>query len=153
MELQGHGNHHAVQELVDIVQAQDPMIVFLSETWSTKEKMKWVRDNISFDECFTITTDERRGGLALLWKVGVNVWVDSFSKYHIDAIIHGGSDQAWRLTGFYGEPNTSLRSEGWNMSYWNMSYRSRNYLGVVLVTLMSYLRYMTNGVDHLELTS
>ena len=32
-----------------------------------------------------------------------------FLEYHIDSIIHGGSDQAWRLTGFYGEPNTSLR--------------------------------------------
>ena len=41
--------------------------------------------------------------------------VDSFSKYHIDSIIHGGSKQAWRLTGFYGEPNSSHRSEGWNM--------------------------------------
>ena len=45
----------------------------------------------------------------------LGVWVDSFSKYHIDSIIHGGSDQAWRLTSFYGEPDTSLRSEGWNM--------------------------------------
>ena len=45
----------------------------------------------------------------------LGVWVDSFSKYHIDSIIHGGSNQAWKLTGFYGEPDTSLRSEGWNM--------------------------------------
>ena len=30
----GPGNRLAVQELVDIVQAQDPSIVFLFETWS-----------------------------------------------------------------------------------------------------------------------
>lgn len=48
-------------------------------------------------------------------KQELGVWVDSISKYHIDSIIHGDSDQAWRLTGFYGEPNASLRSEGWNM--------------------------------------
>ncbi|XP_065631679.1 uncharacterized protein LOC136068452 [Quercus suber] len=111
----GLGNRRAVQELVDIVQAQDPMIVFLSETWSNKERMKWIRDKIFFDGCFTVPTEGRGGGLALLWKAGVNVWVDSFSKYHIDSVIHGGSIQAWRLTGFYGEPGTSLRSEGWNM--------------------------------------
>ena len=41
--------------------------------------------------------------------------MDSFSNYHIDSIVHGGLENAWRLTGFYGEPNTNHRSEGWNM--------------------------------------
>ena len=41
--------------------------------------------------------------------------MDSFSKYHIDAIVNGGTDNAWRLTGFYGEPETSRRHEGWVM--------------------------------------
>ena len=36
-------------------------------------------------------------------------------KYHIDSIIHSGSKQAWKLTAFYGEPDSSHRSEGWNM--------------------------------------
>ena len=44
-----------------------------------------------------------------------NVWVNSFLNYHINAIIHGGSENAWRLIEFYGEPETSRRSEGWNM--------------------------------------
>ena len=56
----------AIQELVDIVQAQDPMIVFFSETWSDTEHMRWIRDRIGFDGCFTILTTGRGGGLALL---------------------------------------------------------------------------------------
>ena len=36
-------------------------------------------------------------------------------KYHIDSIVRGGLENAWRLTGFYGEPNTSQRKKGWNM--------------------------------------
>ena len=111
----GLGNCRVVQELVDIVQAQDPMIVFLSEKWSSKEYMLWVRDRIQCVGCFTIPTDGRGGGLALLWKKNIDVWVDSFSGYHIDAIIHVNSENAWRLTGFYGEPEASHRSEGWNM--------------------------------------
>ena len=54
-------------------------------------------------------------GLALLWKSRVDVWVDSFSKYHIDSIVHGGLENTWRLTGFYGEPDTGRRNDGWNM--------------------------------------
>ena len=111
----GLGNRRAVQELVDIVQAQDPMIMFLSETWSSKEHMKWVRDRILFYGCFTVPSNDRGGGLALLWKKEVDVWVDSFSNYHIDSIVHGGSENAWRLIGFYREPDTNHRSEGWNM--------------------------------------
>ena len=61
----GLGNRRAVQELVDIVQAQDPMIVFLSETWSSRERMLWVRDRIQFDGCFTVPTDGRGGGLEI----------------------------------------------------------------------------------------
>lgn len=58
----GLGNHYAIQELVDIVQAQDPMIVFLSKTWSNKEHMKLVRDRIYFDGCFTVPNEGRGGG-------------------------------------------------------------------------------------------
>ena len=41
--------------------------------------------------------------------------MDSFSTYHIDSIINGCSENTWRLTGFYREPNTSKRDDGWNM--------------------------------------
>ena len=41
--------------------------------------------------------------------------MDSFSNYHIDTIVNGGTEEAWRLTGFYGEPETSRRCEGWSM--------------------------------------
>ena len=111
----GLGNRRAVRELVDIVQAQGPMIIFLSETWSGRERMEWVRSQLKFDGCFTVPSTGWGGGLALLWKNEDMVWVDSFSNYHIDAIVHGGSENAWRLTGFYGEPETSRRNEGWNM--------------------------------------
>ncbi|XP_050249301.1 uncharacterized protein LOC126696657 [Quercus robur] len=62
-----------------------------------------------------VPSNDRGGGLALLWKKEVDVWVDSFLNYHIDSIVHGGSENAWRLTGFYGKLDTNRRSEGWNM--------------------------------------
>ena len=50
-----------------------------------------------------------------MWKASANVWVDSFLSYHKDAIVHGGLEDAWRLIEFYGEPDTSIHNEGWNM--------------------------------------
>ena len=49
------------------------MIVFFSKTWSDKEHMVWVQDKIFFDGCFTVPSDGRGGGLALLRKTGVNM--------------------------------------------------------------------------------
>ena len=53
--------------------------------------------------------------MALLWKSEVTVWVDSFSKFHIDAVVNGMTAEAWRFTGFYGEPNTNYKEEAWSM--------------------------------------
>ena len=111
----GLGNRWTVHKLVDLVQAQGPEIVFLLKTWSDKEWMEWVRCQLKFVGCFTIPSDGRGGGLALLWKEEDVVWVDSFSQFHINALVHGGSENTWCLTGFYSEPDTSRRIEGWNM--------------------------------------
>ena len=45
----GLRNRHAVDELRDIIQAQDPKIVFLSETWSTKDQMEHIGDSLDFE--------------------------------------------------------------------------------------------------------
>lgn len=87
------------------------MIMFLSETWLDREMMEWVCCQLRFDGCFTVPSNGRGGGLALLWKDEDVVWVDSFSNYHIDAIMQGGLENAWRLTGFYGEPETRRRTD------------------------------------------
>lgn len=44
----------------------------------------------------------------------MDVSVETFSKNHIDSIINNGKADAWRFTGFYGEPVTRLRHESWS---------------------------------------
>ena len=90
LELSGVGNRRTVRELVEIVQAEGPKIVFLSETWSSRKHMEKVKRELDFDGLFIVPSDGKGGGLALLWKLEVAVWVDSFSKFHIDAIVNGG---------------------------------------------------------------
>ena len=52
------------------------------------------------------------GGLALLWAREVDLEIKSFSKNHIDATITEHSNNfKWRLTGFYGHPETHRRYE------------------------------------------
>ena len=54
------------------------------------------------------------GGLVLFWKATVNLVVIDSSKYYIETWIEKDSPNKWRFTGFYGEPDTSRRSEAWD---------------------------------------
>jgi len=111
----GLGNWCARIELEELIQAKDPLVVFLSETWSNKDQLEKIRCNIKYAGLFVVQKQDVGGGLTLLWKHGVTVWVDSFSRFHIAAIVHGGSADAWRFTGFYGAPNAQDREDAWAM--------------------------------------
>jgi len=44
------------------------------------------------------------GGLALYWKNGIDLKVLDSTPTYIDVVVNLGMDDAWRLTGFYGNP-------------------------------------------------
>lgn len=52
----------------------------------------------------------RGGGLVLYWKSLINFIVETSSKHYIDAIINKNTENAWQLTGFYGEPETAKKN-------------------------------------------
>ena len=74
-----------------MIQAQGPLIVFLSETWADKEQLESLKVKIKHVGLFYVQTQDRGGRLALFWQQGVQVWVDSFSRFHIDAMVGGGT--------------------------------------------------------------
>ena len=51
----------------------------------------------------------------MYWSNSINLNVESYYKNHIDAIINKGTRDAWRFTGFYGEPVTHKHHESWDM--------------------------------------
>ena len=110
----GLGNLRTGKELEVLIRAKDPSIVFLVETWVDKARLKEIQRNINFENLFFVERNNRGGGLALYWKNSLDLHVESSSKNHIDSIINKGRGEAWRFTGFYGEPATHRRSEAWN---------------------------------------
>ncbi|KAL2929274.1 Lipoprotein PrgK [Bienertia sinuspersici] len=58
----------------------------------------------------------RSGGLGLLWKMGVEVWISSKSLHHIDCFVKGlFGDTMWRFTGFYGWPENAEKYLSWEL--------------------------------------
>ena len=112
---QGLGNRQTIQELGDIVRAQDPIVVFTVETWLDEAGLIGIRDSLKFGHHHRVPKLTHGGGLALFWKKDFDLQVISSSKNHIDALINRGKDNGWCFTGFYGEPATHLRSEPWDL--------------------------------------
>lgn len=53
--------------------------------------------------------------MALLWKEGVDVRIQTHSRNHINAFIDSVECGQIRFIGFYGFPKLHMRSESWNI--------------------------------------
>ncbi|XP_050242088.1 uncharacterized protein LOC126691051 [Quercus robur] len=112
----GLGTPPAVRTLTEEVKEKNPILVFLAETKATTERMKGFQYKLGFTQGIVVPCDGKSGGLAMLWKEGVDVRFKSCSHSHIDVVVHGeGSGGPWRTTGFYGHPVTSMRQSSWQL--------------------------------------
>ena len=98
------GNLRTKDQLADFVWAKDHSVVFLAKTWTDKARLEQVQRRIQFKNLFVVP----------LWKEGFPLEVVKYSKNYIDSVINKGKENAWRFTGFYGEPDTTKRHEAWS---------------------------------------
>lgn len=76
--------------------------------------MEFMRVKLGFDGLFIVEPVGRSGGLALMWKMEMNVEIQNYTRRHINAIVKdkdGGVQ--WKFTGFYGHPESAKRKESW----------------------------------------
>ena len=111
----GLGNLCTEKELGELIRAKDPSVVFLAKTWADEARLKKIKRDFDFSNMFFVDRNNRGGGLVMYWRNGVDLQVDTSSKNHIDAIVNKGKEDAWRVTGFYGEPITHKRFESWSL--------------------------------------
>ena len=94
------------------MQQKDPICVFLMKTKLTTEQLYNMKQNWVYNQGFIVSSDGLSGGLALLWKLGTQVHIQNISCWFIDAhIVCDNTSTKWRLTGFYGHPETCKREE------------------------------------------
>lgn len=112
--VRGLGNLRAVRNLKHEVQKWFPQVMFLSETKCSDICVDLVKRSLGFDIHFAVNSNRHSGGLALFWKKEIDISVRSFSPGHIDSIVNSIKGR-WRLTGFYGNPDTAKRRESWDL--------------------------------------
>ncbi|KAK8351680.1 hypothetical protein V6Z11_A05G048900 [Gossypium hirsutum] len=111
----GVGNPATVRELKQLLVANVPDIVFLCETKINSNGFHRIRSLCRMEGCLAMDSDGKSGGLALLWRDGINVSIQNYSKFHIDSLVRLEDDVVLRFTGFYGQSDPSSRLQAWNM--------------------------------------
>ena len=61
----GLGNPRIENELVSLIQAKDPFIVFIVETWADEVRLDRTLSKINFDKKCVVPRQNRGGGLVL----------------------------------------------------------------------------------------
>ena len=111
----GLGNPQTEAKLVDLVGKKDPKMVFLMETKVNKEVVERISRKMQYPNFFVVPRHNRGGGLALLWKDDFMLNVLTSFDNHIDGVVDQGMNDAWRFTGFYGDPDIASQENSWNL--------------------------------------
>lgn len=70
---------------------------------------------IGLENGFYVQREGKGRGLTMFWKREVNLEIKSYSRHHIDVVVTNEvSGFKWRVTNFYGHPETHYRKESWN---------------------------------------
>ena len=55
--------------------------------------MKGFQNKIEYTEGIVVPSDGKNGGLAMIWKKGIEIKLKSCSNSHIDVVVKGEQDQ------------------------------------------------------------
>ena len=101
------GNPQTEAILADLVGKKDLKMVFLMETKVDKEVIVRISHKMQYTNYFVVPHHNGGRGLALLWKDDFVMNVLTSFDNHIDGVVDQGMNDAWRFTGFYGDPETA----------------------------------------------
>ncbi|XP_072073883.1 uncharacterized protein [Arachis hypogaea] len=116
----GLGNPWAVRALNKLLKQQAPNLVFLMKTRRKATKIGRIRNKGGLQNVVGVGCEgEARhgaGGLAVLWDDSIDMSVNSMSLNHIDMVIQAKTaGQPWRVTGFYGCPDSANKQKFWEL--------------------------------------
>ena len=112
----GLGSPPAVRILTDEVKSKNPILVFLVETKERSSRMKRFIRKLEMTQGIDVPSDGMSGGLAMIWKEGIDTRFKSYSNSHIDVVVYDEKGQnPWRATGFYGHPDARKRHISWSL--------------------------------------
>ncbi|KAA3463010.1 reverse transcriptase [Gossypium australe] len=109
------GNPVTVREFRQLLVANSSNLVFVSETKINVNAISHISSLCRMVGCLAVSSKGKSGGLALMWKEGTSVSIQSYSKFHVDALVDIDDGKKIQFTGFYGQSDPTLRKQAWDM--------------------------------------
>ncbi|XP_042962454.1 uncharacterized protein LOC122296722 [Carya illinoinensis] len=113
----GLGNPRDIRHLCDLLKKEAPDVVFLEETRLSARVVESCKFKFGFQNCLAVSTNGRKGGIALYWGRDVALSIINYSFIHFDVVVSDDSVVGghWFLTAIYGLPETHLCSRTWSL--------------------------------------
>ena len=109
------GKPWMVRTLKHFFKVHCPDIGFLMETRLKANEIDGLRlifQNFNF---FMVDSIGQSGGLILMWKKQINIYVSSFSSHHIDfSLLNEAGIELWRGCGIYVWPEAGNKFKTWD---------------------------------------
>ncbi|XP_075663176.1 uncharacterized protein LOC142632701 [Castanea sativa] len=77
--------------------------------------MEPMNTELGYPSMLPVSSEGRKGGLALIWATEVVADTQTYSLNHIDANICTQNSPSWRLTGVCGRPEEERKVETWRL--------------------------------------
>jgi exonuclease III len=101
----GLDNRPAVRGLMDLQKSEAADILFLSEMKLDRRMMERFRWMLGLPN-MVVKDAVGKGGMAVLWRRGIDLTLRNTSKYHINMDVKEDDGVEWRFTGIYGEAHS-----------------------------------------------
>ena len=112
----GTGRASTVRALKELIHESDPDIVFLSETKIKSMRINKICDRLKFVDSWCVDADGLLGGLALFWRLGVELEVVFSNKNMIMALVYSDPPEApWLLFAIYDPIQRSKKEKFWGL--------------------------------------
>ena len=103
----GFENQRAIDILSHLVREKFPKILFFMETKQSVAKMRQIQAELPYQCMLAEPSIRRCGDLALLCMDEVDLYVQTFTLNHINALIMNDLSNPSRLIGFYSWPEST----------------------------------------------
>ena len=87
---------------------------FVAETKSKSPRIEKLKNSLGFAHCYCFGSAGRTGGLALFWKMGVDLEVIFANKNVVVSLVYSDlSNSVWMLISVHGPPYLAKRKKLW----------------------------------------
>ncbi|KAL0416665.1 UNVERIFIED_CONTAM: hypothetical protein Slati_3498400 [Sesamum latifolium] len=104
-----------VHTLKELVRVHRPSLDFISKTKCKARRCDGIKEAVNY---FGLGVDSvgKGRGLLLLWRIDIDVWLQSFSNHHIDVKVKSEEcPEHWCFNGLYGYAEVINPKEGWKL--------------------------------------